>query len=132
MSTTPSQEKELIHSGVEKVAKHFLRRFDGARKLKQRWNKWITADCWMDIISERHEMPPDLKLGGENLNGAVARHPKFNGIDATKDTDIHGLHKASFKGLVGGKRRGQRSAVLLIQFCCLTSPAGMQNGATNW
>ena len=103
MSATLNQKKELIDSGVKKDAKHFLRCFDAARKkLKQRWNKWLTAKRWTDNVSERCKVPPDLKFDVDNLTKAVARHPKFNGVDATKDADTRGLCKASFKGLVGG------------------------------
>jgi hypothetical protein len=97
MSTTPHQEKELICSGVKKDRKHFLRCFDGVSKLRQYWNKWITDDCWMDIINERYEMPSELKFTAVELNAAIARHPKFQGIDTIKDINIHGVYRAVTK-----------------------------------
>ena len=104
MTTTPSQDYVKLDLGVKKDTKHYLRCFDAVRKLQKYWNKWITAECWIEIINERYEMPPDLKFTADNLNRAIARDPKFNGIDAIKDKNIHGVFKAQYKANVGKKR----------------------------
>jgi hypothetical protein len=53
-----------LDSGVKKGLKHRLRFFDAVCKLKQRWKKWLTAECWTDIINERHDVPANLKFDG--------------------------------------------------------------------
>ena len=105
MSTTLNQDSVKLDSGVKKDMKHFIRCFDAVRKLKQYWDKWLTAECWIDIINERFEMPANLKFTAENLTRAIGRDPKYSTIDVTKDKNIHGVFKASFKEQVGNKRR---------------------------
>jgi hypothetical protein len=36
--------------------------FGGVIMLQPYWNKWITADVWVDIINNRYDIPDDLKF----------------------------------------------------------------------
>mgnify|MGYP000650717586 FL=1 len=104
MSTTPNRDCIKLDSGVKKGSQHYLRCFDAVRKLKQYWNKWLTAECWIDIINERYDMPANLKFNATNLNRAMGRDQKYKGIEVTKDLNIHGVYKSSFKEQVGERR----------------------------
>jgi hypothetical protein len=75
------------------------------RKIKQYWNKWITVECWIDIINERFEMPANLKFNAANLTRAISRDSKYHGIDITHVKNIHGVFKAQFKTETTDKRR---------------------------
>ena len=50
-------------------------------------------------------LPTELKFNADNLTRAIGRDPKFNAIDIIKETNMHGIYKASFKEQVGEKRR---------------------------
>ena len=61
-----AQQFSRVRTLCKKDMKHFVRCFDYVSTLKQYWNKWITAECWIDIINERYDMPPDLRLHAGN------------------------------------------------------------------
>ena len=105
MSTRPNQDNLKLDSAVKKVATYFLRCFDAKGNLKQYWNKWTTTKYWIDITNERYKMPPGLHFSADNLTRAVDRDPNFNTIDIVKDSNMHGVNKASFKEQFRLKRR---------------------------
>jgi hypothetical protein len=115
MSTTLNRDCTKLDSGAKKGSKHCLRCFDAACKLKQRWNKWLTAECWTDIVNERCEMPADLKFAASNLNRAMGSNPKHEGTEVTKDTNMQGDHESSFKVQVGERRT-------MLTACCIANP----------
>jgi hypothetical protein len=115
MSTTPNRDCMKLDLGAKKGLKHSLWCFDAVCKLKQRWNKWLTGECRTYIVNERCDMPANLKFTASDLNRAMGSDPKHEGIEATKNTNMHGVCKSSFKEQVGERRT-------MLTAHCVTNP----------
>jgi hypothetical protein len=116
-------------SGQKRNGRFFLSCFDSLRKLKQSWNKWIVAHCWIDIINERFSLPTQLKSAASDLNSAVGRCQRFAGIDAAGESDVLGMHRLPCFNRHSNEKRSRQTV------CCVTSTMKLlqkPEGNTKW
>ena len=96
--------KDTVRKRSKKNGKLYLLCFDSVRRHTQYWNKWILDDCWIDIINERFDIPTHLKFASSDLNRAIGRDQRFNGIDTVGESNVNGVYnKASYFERVGAK-----------------------------
>ena len=64
---------------------------------KQYWNKWISDQCWINLINERFEIPESLQFTKTNLNTALSRNKMYDGIDILTTANALGIYKSSYR-----------------------------------
>ena len=57
------------------------------------WNKWITTECWINLMKAKYNIDPILELTSNGLNRAIGSHPAFKmaNIDAVSSTNGLGI-----------------------------------------
>ena len=87
--------------------------FEFARKNQLFWNKWMTADCWMEVINRLIDIPKPMEFSVEQLNRAIGRNANYRAanINTTIQPNAFGLYKATYSTHdvgANGKRTGKR------------------------
>jgi hypothetical protein len=129
MSTTPNREKPHFVATSQKNAKLYLACFDSVRKHTQYWDKWIIDDCWIDIINERIDIPTHLKFVAADLNRAIGRNPKFNGLDTVGEPNVNGVFKSTYFDRGGGSKNIRLTAYYVTASNKIPQKPG---GNTKW
>ena len=127
MSATGIPKKLQLGSSRKKGASLFLDCFRGVIKHKEYWNKWIVAQCWIDVINERYEMQESIRFTADELNRAIARNAGYKSasIDTVTAANSFGIYKSTYRP------SGQRVAAH-----CITTPgikpSEMPGGNSKW
>ncbi len=99
MSATGASKNLRFATGRKKDTSLFLDCFRDVTVHKQYWNKWISDQCWIDIINERFDIPQSLQFTTRNLNTALSRSKIYDGIDILTTANGLGIYKSSYKKL---------------------------------
>jgi hypothetical protein len=81
--------------GRKKDSSLFLDCFRHVIIHEQYWNKWISDQCWINLINEHFEIPESLQFTKTNLNTALSRNKMYDGIDILTTANAFGLYKSS-------------------------------------
>jgi hypothetical protein len=97
MSATGESKKLRTLSCRKKDTSLYLDCFRHVIIHKQYWNKWISDQCWINLINERIEIPESLQFTKANLNGAFSRNPMYGSIRILTIPNALGIYQSSYK-----------------------------------
>ena len=77
----------------------YVRLFQNATVDTSHWNKWITTECWIDIIKAKYNVDVSLDLTSVGLNRALGSHPTYKAanIDMVASTNGLGVYRSRYK-----------------------------------
>jgi hypothetical protein len=97
MSAIRTSKNLRFATGRKKDSSLFLDCFRHVIIHKQYWNKWISDQCWINLINDRFEIPESLQFTKTNLNTALSRNKMYDGIDILTAANALGLYKSSYR-----------------------------------
>mgnify|MGYP003317752728 CR=1 FL=1 len=56
------------------------------------WNKWMTADCWMEVINRLIDIPKPMEFSVEQLNRAIGRNANYRAANINTMIQLNRIH----------------------------------------
>ena len=135
MSTSDLPKKAHFGRTGSRGTAFVIECFEFARKNQLFWNKWMTADCWMEVINRLIDIPKPMEFSVEQLNRAIGRNANYSAanINTTIQPNAFGLYKASYSTHDVGAN-GERNAKRITGYYS-TTPGKLPvapNTSTKW